>query len=147
MPHNIRNPGLIVNSLTEQRCFHTYTEIMVSGMTPQLPINDGLTILDATLLSRVHKASWYIYRGQLGLGICEMNSYPQKELTGLCRTPVSAFLGSLQIFRRDMVSLSSCSGFTLLSHRLATIELLPRISGGQSRIGSKKSRYGLITRA
>jgi hypothetical protein len=36
---------------------HTYTEMIVKGMTPQLPINDGLTIHPDTLLSRVHKAS------------------------------------------------------------------------------------------
>lgn len=29
-------------------------------MTPQLPINGGLTIAPETLLSRVHNASWYI---------------------------------------------------------------------------------------
>lgn len=38
----------------------TYTEIIVRGKTPQLPMSDGLTIARSTPSSRVHKASLYI---------------------------------------------------------------------------------------
>jgi hypothetical protein len=38
----------------------SYTEITVKGITPQLPIREGLTIHPDTDLSSVHRASWYI---------------------------------------------------------------------------------------
>jgi len=38
----------------------TYTEMMVRGTTPQLPISGGLTMARLGSSSSVQRASWYI---------------------------------------------------------------------------------------
>ena len=47
-----RSPDIIAGRLSG-----TYTEITLNGITPELPINGGLTMQLLTLLSRVHNAS------------------------------------------------------------------------------------------